>query len=129
VDIKAGERQLVLVGDRVLCSLEGGESITDAGLILPASVAESQSVQAGRIVAVGPGMAMPPAGFSFDDDWERASAPPRYVAVQARVGDLAVFFRKAAVEVSVDGRKLAIVPHGALLMLLRDGESPARHVS
>ena len=74
-------------------------------------------------------MAMPPAGFSFDDDWEHQAAPPRYVAVQARVGDLAVFYRKAAVEVSIDGRKLAIVPHGALLLLLRDDDRTTRHVS
>lgn len=116
----------MLVGDRVLCTLEGGESITDAGLILPASVADQQSVQAGRIVATGPGMAMPPQGFSFDEDWDRRSAEPRWVAMQARVGDLAVFFRKAAVEVSVDGRKLAIVPHGAILMLLRGGDGAPR---
>jgi chaperonin GroES len=123
VDIRVGDRQIVLVGDRVLCRLEGGESITAVGLILPASVADQQSVQAGRIVAVGPGMAMPPAGFSFDDEWEKQRAEPRYVAMQARTGDLAVFFRKAAIEVSVDGQKLVIVPHGAILMVLRGGDA------
>ena len=129
VDIRLGERRLVVVGDRVLCRIEGGDSITDAGLILPASVSDQQSVQAGRIVATGPGIATSPAGFAFDEDWEKQQhAEPRWVAMQARAGDLAVFFRKAAVEVSVDGQKLAVVPHGAILILLRD-DGRAPHVA
>ncbi len=124
VDIKLSDRQLVVVGDRVLCRIESGDSVTGAGLILPASVADHQDVQAGRIVSVGPGIATSPSSFAFDDDWEKQRAEPRYVAMQARAGDLAVFFRKAAVEVSVDGQKLAVVPHGAILLLLRDGNAP-----
>lgn len=120
MDIRLGDRQLVVVGDRVLCRIEDGESVTDAGLILPASVADQQAVQAGRIIALGPGVATSPAGFALDDDWEKQRAEPRYVAMQARVGDKAVFFKKAAIEISVDGQKLAVVPHGAILVLLRD---------
>ncbi len=128
MDISLGDRQLVVVADRVLCSIEGGDSITDAGLILPASVSDQQAVQAGRIVATGPGIATSAGSFLTDADWERQSSEPRWVAMQARVGDLAVFFRKAAVEVTVDGQKLAVVPHGAILILLRDGGA-APHVA
>ena len=128
MDISLGDRQLVVVADRVLCRIEGGDSITDAGLILPASVSDQQAVQAGRIVATGPGVATAAGSFQLDADWEKQSSEPRWVAMQARVGDLAVFFRKAAVEISVDGQKLAVVPHGAILILLRDGGA-APHVA
>lgn len=123
VDIKLQGRRIVVVGDRVLCRIEDGDSITDAGLILPASVADQQSVQAGRIVEVGPGIATSPGVYPTDDDWEKHHEP-RWVAMQARVGDLAVFFRKSAIEMSFEGRKLAVVPHGAILVLLREPGSP-----
>jgi chaperonin GroES len=118
--VRIGAKDLLVVGDRVLVRPEDGESTTGAGLILPASVADREAVQAGRIVAIGPGMAMPPSGFSWDEDWANDRAEPRYVAMQGRIGDVAVFFRKAAIEVSVDSEKFLVVPHGAILVLLRD---------
>ena len=122
--MRIGDRDLVVVGDRVLVKPDEGESVSDAGLILPASVADRDQVQSGRIVHVGPGMAMPPSGFSFDEDWQQSRAEPRWVAMQAQVGDVAVFFRKAAVEITVDAEKFFVVSHGAILVLLRD---PSRH--
>jgi co-chaperonin GroES (HSP10) len=113
-------RRLIVVGDRVLVRSEEGESVTSAGLILPASVADREAVQVGRIVAVGPGFAVSPSGFELEDEWKRAKTEPRYVAMQAAVGDIAVFFRKAAVEITVDAQKLFVVPHAAILVLLRD---------
>src|SRR5688500_14874823 len=97
--VRSGDRELVVVGDRVLIKPVEGESTTTAGLILPASVADRDAVQVGTIVQVGPGVALSPSTFSFDDDEGRESrAEPRYVGMQARVGDTAVFLRKAAVE-------------------------------
>jgi hypothetical protein len=129
VDIRLGDRQVLVVGDRVLCRIEEGESITDAGLILPATVADQQQVQAGRIVSVGPGVAASHSVFAPDssEDWERHRAEPRYVAMQAQPGDVAVFYKKAAVEVSIDGQKLVVVPHGAILVLLRDSAATTPH--
>lgn len=117
--MRIGDRQLLVVGDRVLVRPADGESMTSTGLILPASVADRDDVQAGRIVALGPGIAMPPSGFTFDEDWQKTRAEPRYVAMEARAGDVAVFFRKAAVEVTVENERLYVVPHGAILILLR----------
>lgn len=126
MDIRVGDSQVVVVGDRVLCRIEDGDSVTDAGLILPASVADQQSVQAGRIIATGPGVAVSSSGFAVDDDWDKPRAEPRHVGMQARVGDLAVFLRKAAIEASIDGQKVVVVPHGAILLLLRDASGGPR---
>jgi co-chaperonin GroES (HSP10) len=121
MDVKREDRQLIVVGDRVLLRADDGEAVTGSGLILPDSVADRENAGVGRVVAVGPGMAMPPSGFAFDEEWEKTSREPRWVAVQARVGDVAVFFRKAAAEVQVDGQKLFVVSHSAILLLLREG--------
>ena len=118
--MQVGARQLLVVGDRVLVRGEEGEAVTGAGLILPASVADRESVHLGRIVDVGPGFAAAPPGHEFDDEWRNRRVEPRYVAMQAAVGDIAFFFRKAAVEISVEGEKYYVVSHAAILVLLRD---------
>ena len=118
--MRIGGREIIVAGDRVLVRPEEGESMTAAGLILPASVADREAVQAGRIVAVGPGHAVPPSSLAFDDDADEPRAQPRWVAMQARPGDLAVFLRKAAIEITVDEQRFHVVPHGAILVLLRE---------
>jgi co-chaperonin GroES (HSP10) len=40
--------------------------------------------------------------------------------MQARVGDFALFFRKAAVEITFDNEKYLVVPQAAILTLARD---------
>ena len=119
--MQVGDRSLMVVGDRVLIRPAEGDSVTRSGLILPASVADQDSVQSGHVAAVGPGFAVPPTGFDFADAWKEASAPPRYVAIQAQVGDLAVFYRKAAVELTLNHEKYVIVSQGAIVVLLREG--------
>lgn len=116
-------QEIILVGDRLLLRPEEGESVSRAGLILPATVADAEQVQAGRVVAVGPGVAMPPAQFDWSDaPSSAASAPPRWVAMQARVGDLALFRRKAGVEIRLRQDRFVVVPHDALLVILREGD-------
>jgi co-chaperonin GroES (HSP10) len=39
--------------------------------------------------------------------------------MQARVGDYALFFRKAAVEISYENEKYLVVPQAAILVLVR----------
>ena len=44
---------------------------------------------------------------------------PRYLPVQAEVGDFAIFFRKAAVEITFENEKYLVVPQAAILGLVR----------
>jgi hypothetical protein len=39
--------------------------------------------------------------------------------MQARVGDYALFFRKAAVEITYENEKYLVVPQAAILVLVR----------
>jgi co-chaperonin GroES (HSP10) len=43
--------------------------------------------------------------------------------MQARMGDYALFFRKAAVEITYDSEKYLVVPQAAILVLVR-GRDP-----
>jgi chaperonin GroES len=49
-----------------------------------------------------------------------SSQEPRGKGMQARVGDHAIFFRKAAVEITFDEKKYLVVPQAAILVLIRD---------
>jgi co-chaperonin GroES (HSP10) len=40
--------------------------------------------------------------------------------MQAKVGDYALFFRKAAVEITFEGERFLVVPQAAILALVRD---------
>ena len=40
--------------------------------------------------------------------------------MQAKIGDYALFFRKAAVEITFDNDRYLVVPQAAILALVRD---------
>jgi chaperonin GroES len=114
------KRQLIVVGDRILIQADSGDEITNSGLILPQSVAEKAQVQSGRVVAVGPGVPMP-LNEDEQEPWrQQAEREPRYIPMQAKVGDRALFLRKACVEMKYEGEPYLIVPQTAILVLLRD---------
>ena len=114
-------REVILIGDKVLVKPEEESSKTPSGLYLPQGVAEQEKVMSGYVVNVGPGYptSEPAAG---GEPWSRAGARTeiRYVPLQADTGDLAIFLRREAVEVEIDGSKYMIVPHAAILLLIRD---------
>jgi len=120
VDIPGEGKELHIVGDRVLISPEEGEDRSRVGLYLPASALESQQVQSGRIVATGPGDPVPDVTAFEDEPWRAEERQPRHRPMQARVGDHAIFFRKAAVEIRFEERRLLVVPQAAILVLIRD---------
>ena len=123
--MRRNNKQLVVVGDRVLVRLEDGEERSKVGLYLPPTAVDNQAVQGGEIVATGPGLPLPELGDHPDEPWRMAERgrETRFVPMQARVGDYALFFRKAAVEVTFEGERYLVVPQAALLALVRD-EAP-----
>ena len=116
-------KHLIVVGDRVLITPEAGEERTNVGLYLPATALEGRQVQGGRIVATGPGTPMAEPVSMDDEPWKLRApgAEVKYVPMQARVGDYALFFRKAAVEIAFEGKDYLVVPLPAILVLV--GES------
>lgn len=118
-------KELIVVGDRVLVSIEEGEERSSVGLYLPPTAIDNQAVQGGRIVATGPGLPMPDlASQDSDEPWKNAqsgaSSGTKHVPMQARPGDYALFFRKASVEITFENERYLVVPQAAILALVRD---------
>jgi co-chaperonin GroES (HSP10) len=113
-------KQLLLVGDRVLIAPEEGEERTRVGLYLPATAVDSQQVQSGLVIAVGPGEPVPDMSVIDDEPWKLGERQLRWRPMQARVGDHAIFFRKASVEITFEEKKYLVVPQAAILALVRD---------
>jgi len=116
-----GAKKLIVVGDRVLVTPQEGEERTNVGLYLPATALEGRQVQGGRIVATGPGSPMAEPASMDDEPWKIRSSDVKYLPMQARVNDYALFFRKAAVEITFEGKTYLVVPQAAILVLVRDG--------
>ena len=113
-------KKLIVVGDRVLILPEEGEERSHVGLYLPASAVDNQAVQGGKVVATGPGTPISPPTELDDEPWKILAGEPRFLPVQAQVGDFAIFFRRAAVEITFDGKKYLVVPQAAILALIRE---------
>jgi chaperonin GroES len=123
-ELRKNEKRLIVVGDRVLVKVQDGEDRTKVGLYLPSTAIDSQAVQGGTIVATGPGLPMPDLSDGGDEPWRTGARDRelRFVPMQARSGDYALFFRKAAVEITFEDERYLVVPQGALLALVRGAE-------
>ena len=113
-------KQLLVVGDRVLITVEDGDDRTRVGLYLPATAIDAQQVQTGLIVATGPGTPIADLGSLDEEPWRIDARESKNRGMQARVGDHAIFFRKAAVEITFEESKYLVVPQAAILVLIRD---------
>ena len=111
--------RIVVVGDRVLIKPESDLEKTKSGLYLPPGVTEKEKVQSGYIIKVGPGYPIPNAA---DDAELWKDKETKYIPLQAREGDLALFLRRDAIDIELDKQKMVIVSQSAILLLLRDDE-------
>ncbi|MBV6522120.1 MAG: 10 kDa chaperonin [Gemmatimonadaceae bacterium] len=121
-------KKLIVVGDRVLVHVEEGEERSKVGLYLPPTAVDNQAVQGGNIVATGPGLPMPDPSETSDEPWRTGPRETRFVPMQARTGDYALFFRKAAVEITFENERYLVVPQSAILALVREDHSEEQFI-
>ncbi len=122
--MKRGNKELFVVGDRILIRPGEDETRTRAGLFLPPGVKEKEDVRGGIVVALGPGTPLPPP--QEEDDWKQITqSTPRYLPMQVEIGDYALFFRKAAIEITFEDENFLVVPYGAILVLVRGDQDKA----
>ena len=112
--------KFLMVGDKVLIKPKNPQSQTKTGLYLPPSVQDSAKIQCGYVIKIGPGFPLP-AQSEDHEVWEKKDdTEVRYLPLQAHEGDLAIYLQSAAYEITFNEEKYLIVPHSAILMLIRD---------
>lgn len=111
-------KKLIVIGDRILIRPTKANDRTNSGLYLPPGVQEREKVQQGYVIKTGPGYAIPlPVE---DEPWKNEEDKVKYVPLQAKEGDLAIFLASGATEILYENEKYFIVPQGAILMLERE---------
>ena len=114
------KKELIVIGDRVLILPDEGHDKTGAGLYLPQGIYEKEKVQAGTIVKTGPGYPLPDPSSIEAEPWQPAELDKKYFPLQAKEGDYCIFLRSSGVEIEFEGKKYTIVPHSAILVVLRN---------
>ncbi|TDB64115.1 co-chaperone GroES [Arundinibacter roseus] len=110
-------RSLIVVGDRVLIKPKSPTDRTNSGLYLPPTVTEKEQVQTGYVIKVGPGYPIPSS--SEDEPWKETEEKVKYMPLQAKEGDLAIYLQRNAIDLEYDGEKYVILPQASILMLDR----------
>ena len=97
-------QKLIVIGDRILIKPKTPQSKTKSGLFLPPGVNENEKVQIGYVVKVGPGYPIPSINDS-DEPWKNINDEPKYVPLQLKKGDQAVYLQNSAIELEFNNEK------------------------
>ena len=111
--------KFIVVGDRVLIKPRDMETRTESGLFLPPGVHKKDKVFSGYVVKTGPGYAIP-GDSSTDEPWKPREEQARYIPLQCKEGDLAIYLKDHSYEIEFEKERYVIVPHSAILMVIRD---------
>ena len=111
-------KKLIVIGDRVLIKPSKANEQTASGLYLPPGMQEKEKVQQGHVIKTGPGYAIPMP--VENEPWKTEEEQVKYIPLQAKEGDLAIFLLSGVTEIMYEREKYYIVPQSAILMLERE---------
>ena len=112
-------KKLIVVGDRLLVKPSSLSDKTKGGLFLPPGYKEKEEIQTGYIIKVGPGYPIPMPSEDMDEPWKNSEEKIKYIPLQAKEGDKAIFLQKGAIEIVYNDEKHYIVPQHSVLLLER----------
>lgn len=104
-----------LIGDRLL--IKANEtSVSSGGIIIPDTAKEDAETSCGIIVRVGPGF-LSHQKSEDKESWLKEETPEsHYVPLQVKEGHKIVYFKKMAVELTIDGCSYYVIPQSAVLV-------------
>lgn len=106
----------IVVGARVLLKPRDLDTLTRSGLVLPAGIRDKEEIQSGYVLKTGPGIAIP--SLDADEPWKQHQT--KYLSLQAKEGDLAIYLKSKSHEIEFENEKYIIIPHDYILLLIRD---------
>ena len=112
-------KNLIIVGDRVLIKPNKQTEKTLSGLYLPPGVQEREKLLSGYIVKTGPGYPIP-VPSDEEDYWKDTGDQIKYIPLQAKEGDLAIFLQKGSIEVMYENEKYLVINQSSILLLERE---------
>ncbi len=116
-------KRLIVTGDRVLIQPDESEERTKVGLYLPQTVKDKEDVIGGKVIQTGPGIPLADPADLSEEPWKSNRKEMKFLPVQAKPGDYALFLQKAGIEIKYRGEKYIIIPQSAILILIREEDS------
>jgi chaperonin GroES len=113
--------KIIMVGDKVLVKPKNPNLQTSSGLYLPPTAVEKESIQAGYVIKVGPGFPIPALNDEVES-WKENQEPIKYIPLQVKPGDLAVYLSKSGFDVEFKGEKYTILSHSSIVMIVREAD-------
>ena len=114
-------KKFIMIGDKVLIKPKKPTGHTTSGLYLPPTVQENEKIYSGYVIKVGPGFPIPSL-TDEDEPWKEKNEEVKYVPLQAKEGDMAIYMQKSGIEIEFNKEKYIIIPHSAIIMIIRDEE-------
>ena len=112
-------KKIIMIGDKVLVKPKNPNIQTTSGLYLPPAAVEKESIQAGYIIKVGPGFPVPAVNDEVES-WKENQETVKYVPLQAKTGDLAIYLSKSGFDVEFKGEKYIVLSHSSIVMIVRE---------
>ncbi len=111
--------KLILIGDHILIKPTTPLKRTESGLFLPQGMHKKEDLRTGYVIKVGPGYPIPMVQED-DEPWKDKSDSVKYVPLQPKAGDLAVYMQGGIYDIVFNDEEYVIASHRALLMVVRD---------
>jgi chaperonin GroES len=119
------EKEILIIGDRLLILPDTEEERTSSGLFLPQGIAEKEKIQTGYVIKTGPGYIVPHTDLT-DEEWHGRRNEPVYIPLQVKKGDYAIFLRRESIEIEYEKKKYLIVPQSGVLAIVREKLVPPK---
>ena len=111
--------KIILIGDHLLIKPTTPAQRTESGLYLPQGMHKKEDLRTGYVIKVGPGYPIPMLQDN-DEPWKDKQDSVKYVPLQPKAGDLAVYLQGGIHDLVFNGEEYVIAAHRALLMVIRD---------